>query len=84
MTVVYKNTTSIFEMNTELLDIGLVKYILNVPFEYSPEIISDGMIVDKNGICVIRIAIIRYVDKYPFTIEPIKIKESCICPYILF
>ncbi len=50
MTVVYKNTTSIFEMNTELLDIGRVKYILNVPFEYSPEIISDGMIVDKNGI----------------------------------
>ena len=44
----------------------------------------SATIVDKKGICEIKIAIIRYVEKLPFTIEPIKIKESCICPYILF
>ena len=46
----YRNTTNILEIKTELLDIGRVKYILNVPFEYSPDIISEGIIVDKNGI----------------------------------
>jgi hypothetical protein len=48
--VVVKTTTKTLEINTPVLEIGLVKYNLNVPFEYSPEIISDGTIVDKNCI----------------------------------
>ena len=41
------------------LDTGLDRYILKVPFEYSPDTISDATIVAKKGICPIRIAIIR-------------------------
>ena len=48
--VVYNNTTATFDINSFVRDIGLVRYILKVPFEYSPDIISDGTIVDKNGI----------------------------------
>ena len=36
---------------------GRVRYILNVPLEYSPETISEATIVDKNGIWLIKIAI---------------------------
>jgi|TARA_B000000437_G_scaffold97976_1_gene71244 hypothetical protein len=35
--------------NTLVLDIGLVKYILKVDLEYSPEKISEAMMVDKKG-----------------------------------
>ena len=45
-----RKTTNTLDINTFLLSIALVKYILNVPLEYSPDIISDGMIVDKKGI----------------------------------
>ena len=69
-------TTNNFEIKTFLLDIGRVKYSLKVPLEYSPDIISDGIIVDKNGIWVINTAMIMYVAKYPLIKEPTKKKES--------
>ena len=43
--------------NTFFRDIGLVKYILNVAFEYSPETISEATIVERNGMWLINIAI---------------------------
>ena len=47
-----------FESKTIFLLIGLVRYIRNVPFEYSPDTISDATIVLKNGIWLISMAII--------------------------
>ncbi len=55
--VVEKITYNNFEVKTKLLVGGLVRYIRNVPFWYSPEIISDGIIVYKNGILLIKIVI---------------------------
>ena len=40
--------------NTLVLDIGLVKYILKVDLEYSPEKISEAMMVDKKGMCALK------------------------------
>ena len=57
----YPRTINNFERRTLFLLIGLVRYILNVPLEYSPETISDATIVLKNGIWLIKIAIIIYV-----------------------
>ena len=47
------------ERRTIFLETGLDRYILNVPFEYSPDTISDATIVAKNGICPVKIAMIR-------------------------
>ena len=44
------NTTANLENKILNLFTGLVKYNLNVPFEYSPDTISEATIVDKNGI----------------------------------
>ena len=41
---------------------GLVKYILKVDLEYSPEKISEAIIVERKGICVISTALIIYED----------------------
>ena len=72
----YKRQIISFERRTIFLLTGLVRYILNVPFEYSPETISDATIVLKNGIWLIKIAIIIYADRLPFTKLPTKINES--------
>ena len=54
----YSITTISLDNRTRLRETGLVRYILKVPLEYSPETISDATIVDKKGIWLIKIAII--------------------------
>ena len=76
--VVYNNTTATFDINSFVRDIGLVRYILKVPFEYSPDIISDGTIVDKKGICEIRMDMIMYAARKPFTALTAVKNISCI------
>ena len=48
-----------FENKILFLETDLDRYILNVPLEYSPETISEATIVDKKGIWLIKIAIMR-------------------------
>ena len=50
MTIVYMLTMTSFDIRIIFRDTGLDRYILNVPFEYSPDTISDATIVAKNGI----------------------------------
>ena len=59
MITVYAITTISLEKRTLYLETGLDKYILKVPFAYSPETISAATIVAKNGICPTRIAMIK-------------------------
>tara|TARA_B100001250_G_C19394101_1_gene611850 strand:- start:379 stop:606 length:228 start_codon:yes stop_codon:yes gene_type:complete len=73
-------TITNFDKITSDLKIGLVKYILNVPLEYSPDTISEATIVDKKGIWLIKTAMIIYEEKYPFIKLPKNIKESWSCP----
>ena len=56
-------TITNFDKITSDLKIGLVKYILNVPLEYSPDTISEATIVDKKGIWLIKTAMIIYEEK---------------------
>ena len=55
----YAITTISLEDRTLYLETGLDKYILKVPFAYSPETISAATIVAKNGIWPTRIAMIK-------------------------
>ena len=59
MTIVYTLTMISFDIRIILRDTGRDRYILNVPFEYSPDTISDATIVAKNGIWPVNIAIIK-------------------------
>ena len=56
--IVYEITIVSLERRIIFLETGRERYILNVPFEYSPDTISDATIVLKNGIWLISMAII--------------------------